>query len=443
MTSRWMSVVVLAGILAACGGGGADVEDGATDTFLGEDGKDDVYGVEDGTREADAVLRVANELSAADLDDDVGLTTRVADGIVAARPLATLAALDDVPYLGRRAFARLLDYARDHGYVDDGGGADAAPGSDADEGAAGDVCARQHAGTTSDGEAVTVCDELHRERPFVRLPADTRDGDRLTIHGALVLSGNYEVHDRTGKIYMVVDASGGATEAADIPGARMPSYRFWYLTYRITGTETVWVSPYNGERKPAITIDAVTPEVLIAGDALDGQMLGTWEGTMTPRTGEGSWELGGEVPVRVTFDRLTPRANVPVLDPNGAKLDDGVAFDIVGTVDNRTAAVRAADGTCLPSFTSRGAADPLYGATSSVLKLWRLGSMHALGDSQLAIEYPDGTRLGVGMGDIAPVAAQGLIRTVDDDAWAAGSHNSWQFQVALHRVSGGGDTCAD
>ena len=435
-------MVALALLLAACSGGsGGDVEDGADDSFLGDDGKDDVYGVEDGTPEADGVLRVAGELSVDALDDDVGLSARVASGIVAARPLATLAALDAVPYVGRRSFERLLDYARDHGYVDDGGAADAHTGADADQGEAGDVCARQHAGTTADDEPVTVCDELFTTRPFVRLPADTRDGARLTLHAALLLGGNYEVHDRDGTIYKVVGTDDEPVAGEDIPGARMPSYRFWYLTYRITGTETTWTSPYNGERQPAIRIESVAPEVLIAGEALDGQMLGAWEGSMAPRTGDGTWELGGEVPVRVTFERLAARPNLPVLEPSGPKLADGVAFDIVGRVENRTTAVRAADGTCLASLTSRGATDPLYGATTDVITLWRLGSMHSLGDSQLVIEYPDGTHLGVGMGDIAPVSAQGLIRTTDDDTWLAGSHNSWQFTTSLRRVSGGGDAC--
>ncbi len=64
-----------------------------------------------------ASLRVANELTLEQLDDLVGLDSRAAKNIVAARPLATFDALDDVGYVASSALGKLLAYAEANGYV--------------------------------------------------------------------------------------------------------------------------------------------------------------------------------------------------------------------------------------------------------------------------------------------------------------------------------------
>lgn len=50
------------------------------------------------------------------LDDDVGLDRRAAEGIVAARPFATIEALDAVAFVGATALEKLGDWALAHGY---------------------------------------------------------------------------------------------------------------------------------------------------------------------------------------------------------------------------------------------------------------------------------------------------------------------------------------
>ncbi|MCO4768996.1 MAG: helix-hairpin-helix domain-containing protein [Deltaproteobacteria bacterium] len=57
-----------------------------------------------------AVLELANTASQLVLDDDVDLDSRAAAGIVANRPLADLASLDAVPYVGDNALNKMLDY---------------------------------------------------------------------------------------------------------------------------------------------------------------------------------------------------------------------------------------------------------------------------------------------------------------------------------------------
>ena len=116
--SPW--TLALAGLFAvACDGAVAVPADPIDDDFLAAGGKEDAFGVIDGSADAIGVLRVANELSQSKLakTSGVGLGSRVAGNIVGARPFATLAKLDAVPYVGKSAFARLLGYARANGFV--------------------------------------------------------------------------------------------------------------------------------------------------------------------------------------------------------------------------------------------------------------------------------------------------------------------------------------
>jgi len=99
--------------------------DGENEPFL--TGKADVAGIKDGSDEACAVLRLASEASLEVLDDDVGLYSKAAQGIVAFRAAADgklgstddawfkdLAALDAIKWVGPKAFKRLLAYTNTH-----------------------------------------------------------------------------------------------------------------------------------------------------------------------------------------------------------------------------------------------------------------------------------------------------------------------------------------
>jgi hypothetical protein len=102
-------------------------EDGIDDAFL-DDGKADTGGITDGSPEALAALRVANEKSATQLTDH-GVSSMAAKNIVAVRKgddtssaaddvtFTSLAQLDAVPYVGPIAFARLVAYANELGYL--------------------------------------------------------------------------------------------------------------------------------------------------------------------------------------------------------------------------------------------------------------------------------------------------------------------------------------
>lgn len=82
--------------------------------------KADGFGPAEGSPETRGVLAVVNTLTEQALDDDVALDSRAAASIVAARTgarISTLAELDALPWIGSKAFSKLLAYAYDYGYI--------------------------------------------------------------------------------------------------------------------------------------------------------------------------------------------------------------------------------------------------------------------------------------------------------------------------------------
>jgi len=121
-------------MLAFAGVAGCAPADEAGDpidaTFTSADGKADTGGIAEGTPEAIGVLATANTLSKADLKSKAKLASNAAAAIDAVRigdddtqgtaddvQFATLKQLDDVPYVGPVAFAKLLAYAQANGLV--------------------------------------------------------------------------------------------------------------------------------------------------------------------------------------------------------------------------------------------------------------------------------------------------------------------------------------
>lgn len=76
---------------------------------------DDVLGTWDGVTftvaEAEATVELANTSGPAFLDDQVGLDSRAVDSILAARPIANVAQLSELYYVGQSALGRLKDAA--------------------------------------------------------------------------------------------------------------------------------------------------------------------------------------------------------------------------------------------------------------------------------------------------------------------------------------------
>jgi hypothetical protein len=89
------------------------------DAFLTADSKADFGVPGEGSPEALAVLRAANECEKDMLATaaGVGLGSTVANNLIAGRPYRSLAQLDAVPYVGKSAFQRLMTWSKSQGWV--------------------------------------------------------------------------------------------------------------------------------------------------------------------------------------------------------------------------------------------------------------------------------------------------------------------------------------
>lgn len=82
-----------------------------------DDGKADAFGISRESYLAYGIIELANTASERELDEEVGLDSRAARGIVARRPFFFIEEIDTVPYVGKSAFESLAAFAKDGGYV--------------------------------------------------------------------------------------------------------------------------------------------------------------------------------------------------------------------------------------------------------------------------------------------------------------------------------------
>lgn len=120
-----ISLAVVALLLGGCADAADPEPEGERDeSFMrAHDGKaDSPYELEPGGPRAEALLEFVNTAKLETLTDEVGLSERVAENIVDERSeddIDSLEELDDVPWLGLRAFQKLYDYAEKRGHFDD------------------------------------------------------------------------------------------------------------------------------------------------------------------------------------------------------------------------------------------------------------------------------------------------------------------------------------
>ena len=83
------------------------------------EGKADGWGAPaEGSCEAEAMVRLANEASFDELDIEAGLNRRAVENLFAARPFGSLREVDDVSYVGVVALSLMRDYARERGLTE-------------------------------------------------------------------------------------------------------------------------------------------------------------------------------------------------------------------------------------------------------------------------------------------------------------------------------------
>lgn len=301
-----------------------------------------------------------------------------------------------------------------------------------------EVCAAQHA----DG-GVLACDEAFSAAPFVRLPPDEVSGSEATLYVAYNPLGNEgQLITREGKGYQLADDEGLIVFDRDrrLPaGLESRSYRFLYSIYEVQGT----IGSVEGQDTFHAT--SARSVVTIASKVLDERILGAWEGTVTRCPGQPGPDQCtpvDPVPVRIELARLGATRPLLVWDDMTKHLDGHDLYTPEGVVANLSSPVELSDGSCAPALSELGSAAPWTG--DPAIQLYRFPAMHAPGDYQLVLDYPQSAG-NSGMGSILPASPASLIQTAprpELEAASFGIHGAPNgFQIVLRRVSGGGGTC--
>jgi hypothetical protein len=273
----------------------------------------------------------------------------------------------------------------------------------------------------SSGESVVECTEPFAEAPFVRPPADTKSGTKLTFYAGVTLptdvSNAIVLWDREGNRYVPVDAKGkpiAFTKSASLPKAlHAPTNRVTYTLYQLVGTVGGAVDSAYGSAK-SIRLTGARAVYALPGCVVDGHLEGEWEGTVSERlaTPQGSgpfakaFDASKRVPIHVTFTKAKQQVN-DLADYDGKKkLSDQETFLLTGTIDNFSKDV-SIRGTKYPSLAAMGAKNPFLGASSGGVELYRLGNMHGtMGDGHWVLTYPPGSQSLTGNGMTFTLTAQ-------------------------------------
>lgn len=315
-----------------------------------------------------------------------------------------------------------------------------------------DACAKTSRYLTSDGDEVTRCDELHPERPFVRVPADAADGDVVTLFGAYVPgTGIVRANGETLALVDETDTPRPFPDATAPWASRLvwPSSRVLVYVYAWRGRLTT--AMIDGAPRPALRYVDARPAIYLPSAAIDGAMLGAWEGKIAGRLPEPMgifvYGLDAGAPIRVEYTALVPDPlGLVAWDVQGQSFPEGATATVVGQIVNMTSGVRGADGTCIAAL-SANAAIPFETATDGRLDLVRIAAMHVPGDMVLAHGYPNGSMwaVGGGMSGIEPAHPAAFIQDAARAVWT--DYTPWPhgtpdgMQLDIHRVTGGGGAC--
>lgn len=252
-------------------------------------------------------------------------------------------------------------------------------------------CAEQHV----EGSLV-VCDKAFDTTPRIHLPPD----DASTTYAAAL---QRTLVSRTGQ---------------DVVEFTDETYAFIEHVYAVTG-------------------GAYEPILRIAPEVLDGNLLGTWEGTLSKRIDASSSDATMRIPVRLDFHAFSDETHpIHRWNPYAADPVLTYAMMVLGRFENADAAVALADGSCAPSLAALGEASPRFGIAGDAVFM-REVAMHVPGDTQLLF---DGW---MGAMDLASPGT--LIRESPDPAasYSAYPHGApnGQHLDDLHRVTTGGGAC--
>jgi hypothetical protein len=274
------------------------------------------------------------------------------------------------------------------------------------------ICAEQKQGTTSDGDAVIVCQKLFPSAPYVRVPQNESPADgtskmtgvvELDISQRAGSSGysiqNSRFYDRDLNLYDLVDEAGKPIDEKSplMQKNHLPSNRVHFIVYEATGKV---LAPSGSSTNSKLQLTDLRAAILVEGQAIDSRFLGPWEGIVSKRRSPKQWYADIDNPehvakIRVTFaPPTTPYDNIGEVSSN-PKLADGTRSKTTGKFDNATQSVRLSTGECAPALNSYGDANPFpedVKTSDYSIDIWRFPAMHTLWskDFHIVFTYPKG-----------------------------------------------------
>lgn len=288
---------------------------------------------------------------------------------------------------------------------DDTGGTDTGDASPAD------WCAAWHDAWTNDGHAVVVCDEAWPDAPRVSLPPG----------GRLVALGSDQVFR---------DADGVAHGELGDADAEREQHRHGFALYTVETDADGAVVGYA----PRLLV----PERLMLEPWLSAPLEGAVGARIPNEEGDDTWSQEPSLPVRLEV------ASVETT-PDPALAAGVLRTTIRYRIANLDHPVTAADGRCLPSLRSHGAADAFAGVRNVEVVAERHPSMHAFGDDEFVLGFVlDGASGGSMMGSSWYRGPSIAWDTPDEPgAFQGGAHGSPGAipTLSLERVEGGGEPC--
>jgi hypothetical protein len=156
-------------------------QDPEDERFLSDPGtgkEDSINFIEDGSYDAEAVLRFVNVADFLDLFDGAGLSQDTAEAIAdATKPISTLAELDDIRFVGIIAFHKLREYALAHEYGPGLGEEYPLPGEDAANANVLDIIKQHVARAYPDGTRPVRRAQHAKAHGCVKAVVDIENGD--------------------------------------------------------------------------------------------------------------------------------------------------------------------------------------------------------------------------------------------------------------------------
>jgi hypothetical protein len=257
----------------------------------------------------------------------------------------------------------------------------------------------------------TTCEKMYPVRPYIHVPGThpTID-DAAEVYGELVKESLPRVAlvDNAGTIFRLYDSSEKPFDVARVIGRQ--ALRTNYTVYKVQGVykDIAGENPDGSTSiQKSIIVSSIRPAVVIKGCAIDSGLAGVWTGKVTRRVGEKSFDrFRPTIPIHISIHSLAHGKPFEDLTKEQTReapiaLKNGEIFQMIGEIDNFDKDVHDQYGD-FQNLAALGEANPFLGATDGKIKIYRMSSMHALGDKEFVIEFPaDTTALSaMGMADL-------------------------------------------